>query len=238
MAHASSMGAYLLQGGAFPRAPVLLQVCSCLLCRPLLCCKLACLGSSKLALQAGHQLLQHANSPCRRSSLSVPGQTLFLAVIASNFYIRQVTCRKPKPAASLRAYCLDRASQCRGAICSPIAVSSLRPHFSHTFLHRCRLKSLAGHHLLLRLLQVDSSCLLGALRICRRHDGSRDLLVEAIHLLRQLLVDTLQVQVCSCDPSTIQDLAWLIGTRDKSLPTAGAAAHAKVASSAVDFAGM
>ena len=99
MALASSMGAYLLQGGAFPRALVLLQVCCCLLCRPLLCCpllccpllcrrllccKLACLGSSKLALQADHQLLQHANSPCQRSSLSVPGETLALAVNASD----------------------------------------------------------------------------------------------------------------------------------------------------------
>lgn len=79
MARARSMGAYLLQGDVFLRTPVLLQVCCCLLrrhpllCRPLLCYKLACLGSSKLALQAGHQLLQHANSPCRRDSLSVPG---------------------------------------------------------------------------------------------------------------------------------------------------------------------
>ena len=99
----------------------------------------------------------------------------------------------------------------------PIGVCRLRPHFSHTFLQGRRLLSLAGHHLLLRLLQTDSSCLLGALRICRRDNGSCDLLVEASHLLSQLLVDTLQAQGCSWDASTLQDQAWLNGTRDKSL---------------------
>ena len=45
------------------------------------CNKLACLGRSRLAIQADQQLLLPANSPCWRNNLSVPN---LLAVGASN----------------------------------------------------------------------------------------------------------------------------------------------------------